>query len=32
MDAFMKASDTPDEILETLTGFTGGVYEKSSVF
>ena len=32
MDAFMKASDSPDEILESLTSFAGGVYEKSSVF
>jgi len=29
MGTFMKISDTPDEILETLTGVAGGVYEKS---
>lgn len=32
MGTFMKISDTPDEILETLTGVAGGVYEKSSAF
>lgn len=32
MGTFMKISDSPDEILETLTGVAGGVYEKSSVF
>lgn len=32
MGTFMKISDSPDEILETLTGVAGGVYEKSSAF
>ncbi|MDP2828132.1 MAG: hypothetical protein Q8O37_05955 [Sulfuricellaceae bacterium] len=32
MGTFMKVSDSPDEILETLTGVAGGVYEKSSAF
>ena len=32
MGTFMGISDTPDEILETLTGVAGGVYEKSSAF
>lgn len=32
MGTFMKISDAPDEILETLTGVAGGVYEKSSAF
>lgn len=32
MGTFMKISDSPDEILETLTGVAGGIYEKSSAF
>lgn len=32
MGTFMGISDAPDEILETLTGVAGGVYEKSSAF
>lgn len=32
MGTFMKISDSPDEILETLTGVAGGTYEKSSAF
>lgn len=32
MGTFMKISDSPDEILEILTGVAGGVYEKSSAF
>ncbi len=32
MGTFMSISDTPDQILETLTGVAGGVYEKSSSF
>jgi len=32
MGTFMKISDAPDEILETLTGVAGGTYEKSSAF
>lgn len=32
MGTFMKISDSPDEILETLTGVAGGVFEKSSAF
>ena len=32
MGTFMKISDSPDEILETLTGVAGGVYEKSTSF
>lgn len=32
MGSFMKISDSPDEILETLTGVAGGTFEKSSAF
>lgn len=32
MGTFMKISDSPDEILETLTGVAGGTFEKSSAF
>jgi hypothetical protein len=32
MGTFMKISDAPDEILETLTGVAGGTFEKSSAF
>lgn len=32
MGTFMKISDSPDEILETLTGVAGGSFEKSSAF
>lgn len=32
MGTFMGISDAPDEILETLTGVAGGIYEKSSAF
>ncbi|MFA5240930.1 MAG: hypothetical protein WC029_00620 [Sulfuricella sp.] len=32
MGSFMKISDSPDEILETLTGVAGGTYEKSGAF
>jgi hypothetical protein len=32
MGTFMKISDAPDEVLETLTGVAGGTYEKSSAF
>ncbi len=32
MGTFMGISDAPDDILETLTGVAGGVYEKSSAF
>lgn len=32
MGTFMSISDAPDQILETLTGVAGGVYEKSSAF
>jgi hypothetical protein len=32
MGTFMKISDSPDEILETLTGVAGGTFEKSSSF
>jgi hypothetical protein len=32
MGTFMKISDSPDEILETLTGVAGGTYEKSGAF
>jgi hypothetical protein len=32
MGTFMGISDTPDQVLETLTGVAGGIYEKSSAF